>query len=75
MCIRDRSTYLKNKEKILNSVCKASDKDRKRARGPENPDVDECVVKWFKQARDKKIPVSRPLVRAKACLLYTSRCV
>ena len=34
--------------------------------------VDECVVKWFKQARDKKIPVSGPLVRAKACLLYTS---
>lgn len=60
------STYLKNKEKILNSVCKASDKDRKRARGPENPDVDECVVKWFKQARDKQIPVSGPLVRAKA---------
>ena len=44
MCIRDRSIYLKNKEKILNSVCKASDKDRKRARGPKNPDVDECVV-------------------------------
>ena len=60
------STYLKNKEKILNSVCKASDKDRKRARGPENSDVDECVVKWFKQARDKKIPVSGPLARAKA---------
>ena len=50
--------------------------------------MDECVVKWFKQARDKKIPVSGPLVRAKAeefasnlgkndfkastCLLYTS---
>ena len=29
-------------------------KDRKRAKGPENPAVDECVLKWFKQARDKK---------------------
>ena len=28
--------------------------DRKRARGPENAEVDECVLKWFKQARDKK---------------------
>ena len=29
-------------------------KDRKRARGPENAEVDECVLKWFKQARGKK---------------------
>ena len=29
-------------------------KDRKMARGPENPEVDECMLKWFKQARDKK---------------------
>lgn len=60
------STYLKNKDKILNSVTKPGDKDRKRARGPENPDVDECVLKWFKQARDKNIPLSGLLVRAKA---------
>lgn len=60
------STYLKNKDKILNSAINENGKDRKRARGPENPDVDECVLKWFKQARDKKIPLSGPLVRAKA---------
>lgn len=59
------STFLKNKEKILSSA-NDSAKDRKRVRGPENPDVDECVLKWFKQARDKQIPVSGPMIRAKA---------
>lgn len=61
------STYLKNKDKILNSVtCTNSDESKKRAKGPENPDVDECVKKWFRQARDKKIALSGPLVTAKA---------
>lgn len=35
------------------------------ARQPENPDVDECVYRWFKQTHDKKIHVSRLLIRAK----------
>ena len=48
------STYLKNKQKILNSMTNENWKDRKRARRPENPEVDEWVLKWFKQARDKK---------------------
>ncbi|UYV77601.1 hypothetical protein LAZ67_15001684 [Cordylochernes scorpioides] len=39
---------------------------RKRLREPGNPDLDKCVLKWFKQARDKKIPVSGPLIRIKA---------
>ncbi|UYV71905.1 hypothetical protein LAZ67_9001013 [Cordylochernes scorpioides] len=34
------------------------DKGRKRLREPGNPDLDKCVLKWFKQARDKKIPAS-----------------
>lgn len=55
------STFLKNKEKILKS-----NRNRKRAREPDNPDVDECVLKWFTQARDKNIPLSGTLVRAKA---------
>uniref|UniRef100_A0A1B6KQS9 HTH CENPB-type domain-containing protein n=1 Tax=Graphocephala atropunctata TaxID=36148 RepID=A0A1B6KQS9_9HEMI len=59
------STFLKNKDKILSSA-QEFDKDRKRLREPENPAVDNCVLKWFKQARDKKIPLSGPLIRAKA---------
>lgn len=59
------STYLKNKHKILSSA-EEFDKDRKRSREPGNPDVDNCVLKWFKQTRDKKVPVSGPLIRIKA---------
>ncbi|UYV62923.1 hypothetical protein LAZ67_2002512 [Cordylochernes scorpioides] len=50
------STYLKNKEKILRSESEC-DKGRKRLREPGNPDLDKCVLKWFKQTRDKKIPL------------------
>ena len=47
--------YLKkNKEKILNGMTNENWKDRKREIGPENAEVYECVLKWFKQARDKK---------------------
>lgn len=59
------STYLKNRDKILSSAVQF-DKGRKRLRESDNPDVDNCVLKWFKQARDKKIPLSGPLIRAKA---------
>ncbi|KAJ8889802.1 hypothetical protein PR048_009306 [Dryococelus australis] len=50
------STVLKKKDKILNTG-NSIRKDRKRTRGPENSEVDECVLKWFKHARDQKIPV------------------
>lgn len=33
-------------------------KEQKQVRGPEYPEVDNCVSKWFKQAKDKQIPVS-----------------
>lgn len=59
------STFLKNKDKILACENK-SVKGRKRLREPENPDLDQCVLKWFKQTRDKKIPISGPLLRSKA---------
>lgn len=38
----------------------------KTVKGPENPDIDQCVTNWFKQARDKNIPISGTLVRAEA---------
>lgn len=43
------STFLKNKRKVL-----TSDSNRKRARESDNP-VDEEIVTWFKEARDKKL--------------------
>ena len=39
---------------------------RKRIRGGEFPELDECVLKCFKQSGDQNIPLSGPLVRAKA---------
>lgn len=60
------STILKNKEKISSVVGVGCGKKRKRVKGPGNPDVDQCVLKWFKQARDKNIPLSGTLIRAKA---------
>jgi hypothetical protein len=43
------NTY--NKKNILCKLATFSKKDRKRAREPENPDIVECVYKWFKQNR------------------------
>ncbi|VVC38403.1 Hypothetical protein CINCED_3A007896 [Cinara cedri] len=60
------STYLKNKETILCNLATSYKRGRKRVREPENPDVDECVYKWFKQTRDKEIPLSGLLIREKA---------
>lgn len=60
------STFLKNKNKIMSTSAVENGKNRKRMREPDNPDVDACVLKWFKQARDQNIPVSGTLVRAKA---------
>ena len=33
---------------------------------PKHPQVNECLIKWFKQQRNKNVPSSGPLVKAKA---------
>ncbi|XP_033231637.1 uncharacterized protein K02A2.6-like [Belonocnema kinseyi] len=53
------STYLKNKDKIIQEYSSSqTNQSRKRCRDATNEELDGCVTKWFKQARDKKIPVS-----------------
>lgn len=42
------------------------EKNRKLMRCPENPGLDQCVLKWFKQVSDKNIPLSGTMVRTKA---------
>lgn len=59
------ATFLKNKNQICSST-QSGDRKRKRDRAAQNADLDECVAKWFKQSRDKKIPLSGPLLQAKA---------
>jgi len=38
------STYLKNKDTILNKLVTFSNKGRKRVREPENPDIFYCIT-------------------------------
>ncbi|CAG2061327.1 unnamed protein product [Timema podura] len=58
--------YSVSQGRTFRAVTCVIEQDRKRLRGPENPYVDNHVLKWFKQARDKRVPVSGPLLRAKA---------
>lgn len=60
---------LKIYDKVLGHFDKiASDigKNRKRVRCPDNPGLDQCVLKWFKQVSVKNIPLSGTMVRTKA---------
>ncbi|XP_033222730.1 tigger transposable element-derived protein 4-like [Belonocnema kinseyi] len=51
----------------LNSISELeTNQSRKRCREATNEKLDGCVTKWFKQARDKKIPVSGPILQMKA---------
>lgn len=61
------STILRNKEKILkawtyNEVCAS----RKRLREPRFSELEECTLRWFKEARDNNIPISGPVLLNKA---------
>jgi len=56
------STIIKNSKEIdLNFPT-----DRKRKRGPDFSDVEECVVKWFKQCRDANVSIGGPILKEKA---------
>lgn len=54
MVLNTLSTSLKNEDKILSHGSSENRKNRKRASEPDNPEIDECVLTWFKDARDKK---------------------
>lgn len=61
------STFLKHENKILSHVVDLPKKNlRKRMKPPKHPQVNQCLIKWFKQQRDKNVPLSGPLVKAKA---------
>ena len=61
------STILKNRVSILNNdTIGAVDLKRKRFQSSRYEDVDEALLKWFRGARDQKVPVSGPLLLSKA---------
>lgn len=55
------STIIKNKEKY-----ESQPSSLKRIKGPENKEIDNCVVQWLKQCRDKNLPISGPTLQEKA---------
>ncbi|KAH6945491.1 hypothetical protein HPB50_008758 [Hyalomma asiaticum] len=58
------STILKNKDKIISAD--ANSTDRKRLRRATYADVEEALLKWFIDARARNIPISGPMMLAKA---------
>ncbi|XP_028656953.1 tigger transposable element-derived protein 4-like [Erpetoichthys calabaricus] len=60
------STFLKEKEKILKLYSEKSCGHQKRMRECEYPVIEQCVLKWFVQARDRNVPIDRKLLQAKA---------
>jgi centromere protein B len=57
-------TILKNKDKYEEG--KGIDKLCKRAKKGEFNDVEQCVMKWLKQCRDKNVVISGPILQRKA---------
>ena len=61
------STVLKNQASIMCSETRGVfDQKRKRISSSEYKDMDEALLKWFPGARDQNVPVSGPLLLAKA---------
>ncbi|KAH6927452.1 hypothetical protein HPB50_003630 [Hyalomma asiaticum] len=58
------STILKNKDKIISAD--AHPTDRKRLRRAAYADVEEALLKWFVDAWARNIPISGPMMLAKA---------
>ncbi|KAH6921470.1 hypothetical protein HPB50_001257 [Hyalomma asiaticum] len=61
------STYIKNKESIIagyeNQQMKPS---RKRLRTSAHPQLEDALVMWIKQVRSQNLPLSGPIIAAKA---------
>ena len=59
-------TILKNKEKMIEDFEAGCSSKTKRKRKHNFGTVDEPLMKWFRQARDEKIPVSGEMLLLKA---------
>lgn len=59
-----QSRKVSKKYKIITVVAK--NREYERSRNCENPALDEATLQWFKQARDKNVPLNGPLLVGKA---------
>ncbi|KAG2466554.1 PARP8 polymerase, partial [Polypterus senegalus] len=58
------STFLKEKEKILKLYSEKSCGHQKRMRECEYPVIEQYILKWFVQARDRNVPIDGKLLQA-----------
>ena len=59
-------TILKNKEKVKAAVLNNCTGKSKKLRGADHPDLEAVLFDWFMQQRAMHIPVSGPMIKAKA---------
>ena len=59
------STWVKNAEKTKDAFM-ANGNARKRVKSCQYPDVEDALFTWFKAARSQNIPISGPILQAKA---------
>ena len=59
------STKIKNKDVILKTLIETRQLEKKMKLG-EYFDIESCLLKWFQQCLDKKIPINRPILWEKA---------
>ncbi|XP_044576156.1 tigger transposable element-derived protein 4-like [Cotesia glomerata] len=60
------STILKNESDILSRFETSYNLTCKRQRLAEFPDIEECLLTWFKQCREKNLSISGTILREKA---------
>lgn len=61
------STYIRNKKTIEDSyAAETFAKDRKRIRTAKHPDLEAALLTWIKEKRSQDIPLSGPIIVAKA---------
>ncbi|KAH7936911.1 hypothetical protein HPB49_006325 [Dermacentor silvarum] len=61
------STYIRNKKTIEDSyAAETFAKDRKRIRTAKHPDLEAALLAWIKEKRSQDIPLSGPIIVAKA---------
>jgi len=58
------STIIKNKDKFEEGSGLAP--NIKKLKSAEFKDLEECVLKWLRQCRDKNVPVGGPILQEKA---------
>ena len=60
------NNWLKDQDKILRAVDQALfSSQRKRMRTALHSDIDECLLRWFREARAQNIPINDGLLAAK----------